>query len=124
MEQKNILIIEDDPRVRKSIGEMFSENCKVEYAENGTEGLFKMTYNKYDLIITDLHMPIMDGITMLQELKMDPNYTRNIPVLMLTTEANKELKQKGQQAGVSRWLLKPVTTQVLFRILDSIEAKL
>ena len=43
---------------------------------------------------------------------------------MLTTEANKELKQKGQKAGVSRWLLKPVTTQVLFRILDSIEAKL
>lgn len=66
MEQKNILIIKDDPRVRKSIGEMFSESCKVEYAENGTEGLFKMAYNKYDLIITDLHLPNMNGVEMLE----------------------------------------------------------
>ncbi len=98
---------------------------EVFHASNGQEGL-DLIKNKEDLdfIITDLHMPIMDGITMLQELKIDPNYTRNIPVLMLTTEASKELKKKGQEAGVSRWLLKPVTTQVLFRILDSIEAKL
>ena len=121
-----ILVVEDTEEYRNKITEaLLMRGDDVFHASNGQEGL-DLIRSKEDLdfIITDLHMPIMDGITMLQELKMDPSYTRNIPVLMLTTEASKELKQKGQQAGVSRWLLKPVTTQVLFRILDSIEAKL
>tara|TARA_Y100001970_G_C14119061_1_gene795257 strand:+ start:307 stop:678 length:372 start_codon:yes stop_codon:yes gene_type:complete len=121
-----ILVVEDTEEYRNKITEaLLMRGDEVFHASNGQEGL-DLIRGKEDLdfIITDLHMPIMDGITMLQELKMDPNYTKNIPVLMLTTEANKELKRKGQQAGVSRWLLKPITNQVLFKILDSIESKI
>tara|TARA_B100000029_G_scaffold183331_1_gene180896 strand:- start:226 stop:612 length:387 start_codon:yes stop_codon:yes gene_type:complete len=120
MEQKNILIIEDDPRVRKSIGEMFSESCKVEYAENGTEGLFKMTYNKYDLIITDLHMPNMNGVEMLELRSKKRPYDEKTPIIMCTTECDTQLKKRGLGAGVGYWLIKPFNILRLYQLVEKI----
>ena len=69
-------------------------------------------------------MPIMDGLTMLKELKQDPDYMRKVPVLVITTEASRELKQKGKSVGVNKWLLKPISNQVLYKVLDSMEVKI
>jgi len=120
-----ILLVEDTEEYRNKITEaLLAHGDEVFHASNGQEG-FELIKNKEDLdyIITDLHMPVMDGLTMLSELKKDPSYTRKTPVLMLTTEASRDLKQKGKQVGVSKWLLKPVTNQVLYKVLDSLEAK-
>ena len=64
--KKKIVIIEDEDSVRRDLGEMFQDDYEVDYAKDGLEGLYKMTNQKYDLVITDNHMPNLNGVDMLE----------------------------------------------------------
>jgi len=83
-----------------------SAGYDVSQATNGREALDIAGKEGFDLVITDVNMPQMDGITLVRELRGLPAY-RHIPLLVLTTEATAERKVEGREAGATGWLVKP-----------------
>ncbi len=85
--------------------------------KNGKEALSKLSSGKKpDLIITDLNMPIMDGITFIKEVRKKPGF-RFLPILMLTTESKQEKRQEAKKAGATGWLVKPVKPNDLLAVV-------
>lgn len=114
---KTILLVDDSASVRKVAGiALTSAGYAVLEACNGQEALGKLTGEKIHLIISDVNMPVMDGITFLKEVKQHPSY-RFTPVIMLTTEAGEDKKQEGRAAGAKAWIIKPFQPQ---NMLDAV----
>jgi two-component system, chemotaxis family, chemotaxis protein CheY len=108
--KKKILVVDDSSSMRKSILYMVRESgYETGEANNGSEALEWLHDNRPDLIICDVNMPVMDGISFLKKIKQDDEYAlcRFIPVLMLTTESEKSAMEEGKKAGVRAWMLKP-----------------
>ena len=120
MFKKKVLIIEDEPTIRKGIGEMFSDECIVEYAIDGSEGLFKILNNKYDLIITDNHMPHLSGVRMLEMHREKKKFKTDTPIIMCTTECDPITKKRGLKAGVNYWMIKPLNILGFFKLAQKI----
>jgi two-component system chemotaxis response regulator CheY len=78
----------------------------VDEADNGQNALDTAAANKYDLILADVNMPVMDGITMVREIRTRAGYS-GVPILMLTTESDTNKKMEGKAAGATGWLVKP-----------------
>ncbi len=104
---KSILIVDDSASVRqvvsialKGAGYDVIEGC------DGKDALTKLNGQKIHLIISDVNMPNMDGITFVKEVKKLPNY-KFTPIIMLTTESQEGKKQEGQAAGAKAWVVKP-----------------
>jgi two-component system chemotaxis response regulator CheY len=114
---KKILLVDDSASVRTVAGiALRGAGYEVLEAANGQEGLGKLTGDKIHLIISDVNMPIMDGITFLKQVKQHPSY-RFTPVIMLTTEAGEDKKQEGRAAGAKAWITKPFQPQ---NMLDAV----
>jgi two-component system chemotaxis response regulator CheY len=79
---------------------------EVQQAADGREALQIAERQTFDLVITDVNMPVMDGLTLVRHLRNLPNY-RGVPLLVLTTEATTERKLEGKAAGATGWLVKP-----------------
>ena len=96
------------------------EGHTVVQAQDGVDGLQAAKSQTFDLVITDVNMPNMDGISLIKELRSLPAY-RNTPMLMLTTESGDEKKQEGKAAGATGWIVKPFNpdklTSVIGRVL-------
>jgi two-component system chemotaxis response regulator CheY len=102
-----ILAVDDSPSMRQMVSAtLTSAGYEVEQAADGVEALEMATRTRYDLVITDVNMPNMDGITLVRELRGKPNY-KFVPLLILTTEATAERKQQGKNAGATGWMVKP-----------------
>jgi two-component system chemotaxis response regulator CheY len=104
---KTILIVDDSASVRQVVslalrgaGYSVIEGC------DGVDGLSKLTGQRVHLIISDVNMPNMDGITFVQEVKKLAMY-KFTPIIMLTTEAQEAKKLQGQAAGAKAWVVKP-----------------
>jgi two-component system chemotaxis response regulator CheY len=104
---KTIMIVDDSASLRqvvsialKGAGYDVMEGC------DGRDALTKLDGRKVHLIISDVNMPNMDGITFLREIKKKPEY-KFTPVIMLTTESQEAKKQEGQSAGAKAWVVKP-----------------
>ncbi len=109
MSGPRILIVEDSTMVRITVKRtLISVDFVVDEAKDGLEGFNKATQADvpYDLILTDLNMPNMDGLTMIQKLRETPAYAAT-PIVMLTTESGEEKKAIGHDSGISAWLVKP-----------------
>ncbi len=112
---KNIMVVDDSFTTRKMLSFLLKgEGFNVVSAENGIDALEKLTFSDVDVIITDLNMPQMDGLELVNSLKKNPDY-KDIPVIMLTTECEDSDKQKGIEAGVSLYLIKPIPQDVLIK---------
>jgi len=85
-------------------------------AENGKDALQKATNAKIDMVITDLNMPEMDGITFIRQLRGMPDF-KFVPIVMLTTEAQEAKKQEGRAAGASGWIVKPFSPEKLLDVV-------
>ena len=104
---KTILVVDDSAVIRQTVGlALKSAGYEVIEACDGKDGLSKLGGQKINLIISDVNMPNMDGITMVEELKKDPA-NKFTPVIMLTTESQADMKAKGKAAGVRAWVVKP-----------------
>lgn len=110
---KNILIIDDSASVRQVVGmALRGAGHRVVEAVDGKDGLAKLNGQKFHLIVCDVNMPVMDGISFLKAAKQKPDY-KFTPILMLTTESGADKKQEGKAAGAKAWLVKPFKPDVL-----------
>jgi two-component system chemotaxis response regulator CheY len=110
---KRILIVDDSTSVRTVAGIALREaGYEVIEASNGQEGLARLNGERIHLIISDVNMPVLDGIGFLKEVKRHPSY-KFTPVIMLTTEAGEDRKQEGRAAGAKAWIVKPFQPNVM-----------
>lgn len=110
---KRILVVDDSSSVRTVARMALREHgYDVIEASNGQEGLQMLDGDRVHLVISDVNMPIMDGISFLKEIKRHPSY-KFTPVIMLTTEAGEDKKQEGRAAGAKAWITKPFQPQLL-----------
>lgn len=116
-----ILTVDDMATMRKIIKSLLNQlgYTNVDEAENGKEGLYKIKQNRYDLVLLDWNMPEMDGITLLQEIRKDPEL-KNIPVIMVTAEAKKENVLLAIQSGANNYIVKPFTAETLKEKMDKV----
>ncbi|WP_297575405.1 response regulator [uncultured Deefgea sp.] len=104
---KTILIVDDSSSMRQTVGMALKKaGYEVVDACDGRDALTKLDGRKYNLIISDVNMPNMDGISFVKAAKLLANY-RFTPVIMLTTESGEALKNEGRAAGVKAWVVKP-----------------
>ncbi|MBD9460135.1 response regulator [Pseudomonas sp. PDM05] len=104
---KNVLVVDDSSSVRQVVGiALKSAGYDVIEACDGRDALGKLTGQKVHLIISDVNMPHMDGITFIKEVKKLANY-KFTPIIMLTTESQESKKAEGQAAGAKAWVVKP-----------------
>jgi len=89
---------------------------EVAAAENGEEGLTRFDQFKPDVVITDLNMPIMDGIEFTRACRARPN-GQDVPIIVLTTENGADIKAEGRRAGASAWMVKPFEPGTLLGLI-------
>ncbi len=108
-----ILAVDDSASMRQMVSfTLKSAGHEVVEADDGTSALSVAKTRGVDLVITDVNMPSMDGITLIKHLRTLPNY-RFTPLLMLTTESAPEKKQQGKAAGATGWIVKPFNPEQL-----------
>jgi|ERR1700761_7020300 two-component system, chemotaxis family, chemotaxis protein CheY len=118
--KKRILLVDDSASVRTVAGiALRGAGYDVVEASNGQEGLTKLQGDRVHLIISDVNMPVMDGITFLKEVKKHSNY-KFTPVIMLTTEAGADKKQAGREAGAKAWITKPFQPEVMIEAVSKL----
>lgn len=108
---KTVMIVDDSSSLRQVVS-MALKGAGYETIEacDGKDALAKLTGDKIHLIISDVNMPNMDGITFVKEVKKHPKY-KFTPVIMLTTESQEGKKAEGQAAGAKAWVVKPFQPQ-------------
>lgn len=120
MSDKKILAVDDSVSIRKSIGFILEQaGYDVVTAEDGVDALAKAKEEKFGLVITDINMPNMDGITLVKELRKLDNY-KHTAIIALTTENQASKMQEGKQAGATGWIVKPFSTEKLLAVVKKI----
>ena len=120
MIMKRILIVDDSPTIRKFIGYVLrKKGYAIDEAEDGMDAMEKLGSLETDLIIVDLNMPNMDGISFVKNLR-NSYYNLDLPVVMLTTTSDEELKEEAMKAGVNMFLNKPIQPEVLVHKIESL----
>ncbi len=117
---KLILIVDDSSSVRSVVGiALKGAGYDVIEACDGKDALSKLTGQKIHLIVSDVNMPIMDGITFVREAKKLPAY-KFTPICMLTTEAEESKMQEGKAAGAKAWIIKPFQPPKLLTVVSKL----
>lgn len=114
-----VLVVEDNGDLRKFLYSILQSMYNVLLAENGKAGLLMSRTDKPDFIITDVTMPVMDGITMIKEIKQDHDLAQ-IPIIILSAKASVEDRLKGFEMGVDAYMIKPFSTQYLLGRIDAV----
>jgi two-component system chemotaxis response regulator CheY len=114
---KRVMTVDDSATVRQVL-KMTLEGAGYEVlqAVDGVDALRKLANESVDMLVTDLNMPNMDGITLIREVRRDPG-NRFLPIVMLTTESQPEKKHEGKSAGASGWIVKPFKPEQLLAVV-------
>jgi two-component system chemotaxis response regulator CheY len=117
-----VLTVDDSPSIRQAIKiALGAEGHQVAEAGDGADGVAKAKAGAFNLIITDLNMPVMDGLTMIKTLRAEPAYA-GVPILFLTTESDDGVKAQAKAAGATGWITKPFAPDQLVRIVSKVLA--
>jgi two-component system, chemotaxis family, chemotaxis protein CheY len=120
---KTALIVDDSRTMRQMVAfTLTNAGFTVIEAEDGKDAVNKVKAAgqvKLDIVVTDLNMPEMDGITLIKELRKLSTF-KFTPILMLTTEAAMEKKQEGKEAGATGWIVKPFNPEVLLKTIAKV----
>lgn len=109
----SILAVDDSASMRSMVAyTLRGAGFDVQEAEDGQAALDTARGRRFDLVLADVNMPRMDGISLVRELRGLPDY-KGTPILILTTESNPEKKQEGKAAGATGWLVKPFDPEQL-----------
>jgi two-component system, chemotaxis family, chemotaxis protein CheY len=117
---KTILAVDDSGSLRQMVSfSLKAAGYDVVQAVDGQDGLNKAKEKTVDLVLTDQNMPIMDGLTLITNLRSLASYQK-VPILMLTTESSDEMKAKGKAAGANGWLVKPFDPKRLIEVVQKV----
>jgi two-component system, chemotaxis family, chemotaxis protein CheY len=117
---KRILAVDDSPSMRNMVCvTLRGAGYEVVEAADGDEALEYARGHSVDLVLADVNMPRMNGITLVAQLRALPGY-RLTPLLLLTTESSQQSKQMGKQAGATGWMVKPFHPDQLLATLDRV----
>jgi len=113
---KRVLSVDDSSSIRQMVSfTLHGAGYEVAQAVDGRDGLAKAAAGQFNLIITDLNMPRMDGIQLITAIRNLPGYSFT-PILMLTTESQTERKDAGRKAGATGWIVKPFGADQLIAV--------
>lgn len=114
------LVVDDSTSMRELVSFTLEQaGHEVIEGVNGQEALAKLNGSKVDLVVTDLNMPVMDGISFIKALRGRPE-SRFTPILMLTTESQEAKKREGQVAGATGWIMKPFNPDELLQTVTRV----
>jgi two-component system chemotaxis response regulator CheY len=117
---KNILAVDDSASMRQMVGFTLKRaGFNVTEAKDGNEALAIAKNNSFDAVISDVNMPIMDGISLIRELRALQAY-KFTPMLMLTTESGLDKKSEGKAAGATGWIVKPFNPEQLLAVVRKV----
>lgn len=119
---KTILVVDDSNAVRQSVAFILEQaGYSVVQAVDGLDGLSKASAQKFDLIITDVNMPNLDGIGLVRKIRENPD-NKFLPIIVLTTEAQKTKMDEGKEAGATGWIVKPFDSDKLLGVVKKVIA--
>lgn len=115
-----VLIVDDSISIRELLGSVLSNaGFSVTSANDGKAGFDAAVSGNFDLVITDINMPVMNGLELLQSLRETAKYSYK-PILILTTEFSQEMKELGKKAGATGWMVKPFDPEKLINVVKKI----
>jgi two-component system chemotaxis response regulator CheY len=116
MSDYNALIVEDSPTMRQLISFALKRvrGIRIVEANDGVDGLKKLSTDRFDIIFTDINMPVMDGLKLISLVREDSNY-RQVPIVVITTEGAQEDRERALALGANDYITKPIQPN---RILD------
>jgi two-component system chemotaxis response regulator CheY len=117
---KTILTIDDSASIRQMVSmTLTSAGLEVIEAINGSDGYDKAISNTVHAVITDLNMPVMNGIEFVRKYRQHPS-SKGIPIILLTTESDDELKRQAKEAGATGWIVKPFKQDQLLSVIKKV----
>ncbi|TXH39005.1 MAG: response regulator [Rhodospirillaceae bacterium] len=117
---KTILSVDDSASVRQMVKlTLTGAGYQVVQANDGSEGLAKARQSQVDMVMTDLNMPVMNGLALIRELRKLPSY-KGVPILFLTTESDAQLKAEAKAAGATGWITKPFQQDQLIAVVKKV----
>lgn len=118
---KTALVVDDSPTMRQMVAfTLTNAGFNVVEAEDGKDAVTKVAAGpKMDIVVTDLNMPKMDGISLIKELRKMAAF-KFTPILMLTTESAADKKQAGKEAGATGWIVKPFNPELILKIIAKV----
>jgi len=119
-DEYNVLVVEDSPMMRQLLVFALSrvKNLRVTEADDGVDGLRKLAAAKFHIILTDINMPIMDGLKLVKRVRSDPAH-KDTPIIIITTEGSDEDRQRAMQLGANAYITKPIQApQVIAKVKE------
>lgn len=119
MADKSCLVVEDSLMMRQLVVFALGRipDLKVTEAEDGVDGLRKLASAKFDIILTDINMPIMDGLKLIQRVRMDASH-KDTPIVVITTEGGREDRERALRLGANAYVTKPIQAP---RVIDIVQ---
>jgi two-component system, chemotaxis family, chemotaxis protein CheY len=116
-----ILVVEDSPTMRQLISFALKrlKDADIMEAADGVEGLKKLNMDNYNLLITDINMPVMDGLKLISLVRRDVKY-RNIPIMVITTEGGAEDRERALALGANAYITKPIQAGNVLEVVKSL----
>lgn len=115
-----VLTVDDSPTILAMLQHTLSgAGFEVLQAEDGQKGLDVLAEESVDVVITDVNMPVMDGIEFIRKVRASDSY-RSLPILILTTETTQEKRELGREAGGTGWLVKPFDPEKLINVIQKV----
>jgi two-component system, chemotaxis family, chemotaxis protein CheY len=117
---KSVLVVDDSTSMRQMVS-FILRNAGFDVIEgsDGRDALSRIQGKSVSLVLTDLNMPVMDGMTLIRELRAKPEF-KFTPILMLTTESQQEKKLEGKAAGATGWIVKPFQPEQLLQVIGKV----
>lgn len=120
MMSKHILVVDDSVSIRRMVETTLkTARFDVTLAEDGQDALEKCKSSRFDFVLTDQNMPRMDGLTLIKSLRDMVSFQRT-PIVVLTTEAGDDMKQRGKAAGATGWMVKPFSPDILLNVMNKV----
>ena len=117
---KRILAVDDSLTMRQLVRVTLTRSgYEVVEAEDGAQGLKKASAETFDLVLSDINMPVMNGLDLVRSLRKLAQY-KFTPIVLVTTESQAEKKQEGKSAGATGWIVKPFEPEQLLAVVTKV----
>lgn len=121
MSQYKVLVVDDSPTMRQLIVFALKRLREVATTEanDGVDGLKKISNDKFDLVLTDINMPVMDGLKLVSLIRNDANH-KEVPIVVITTEGGQEDKDKAMALGANSYITKPIQANHVLSVVKEL----